>query len=151
MWKKGDSVQVQVKVAEDKSLVKASTTGAGGVAGGGGGALIGGILAGSYTGGLGAPAGALIGAAIGGGAGAGAGALIPATDAREIVSFSLPESSFGLNGILEKDVSSKDDILLSGIAKVEFAGKQRTDTVASGKLKLQKKYVVRLRSVFISR
>lgn len=150
MWKPGDDLSVQVKVAENKALVKATTTGAGAGAGAGIGALIGGVAAGAFTGGLGAPAGALIGAAIGGGAGAGIGAVVPAVGAREVVSFPVQGSSFGLDGVLEKDIATSDNLLLSGVAKVEFVGKQRKDTIPTGKLELQKKYVVRLRKVFIS-
>jgi hypothetical protein len=148
MWKPGDRIVVSVKVAEKSALVKASTTTAGGVAGALAGAGIGAAGAAAFSGGLGAPAGALIGAAIGFFSGAGIGVLVPVEGARTVVSFAVPSDEFGLNGILEKRVAfSADDV---GTALVSLEGGQRRDTIAQNGLELQKKYVVRLRSVNIS-
>lgn len=147
MWKPGDRIVVSVKVAEKAALVKASTTTAGGVAGALAGAGIGAVGAAAFSGGLGAPAGALIGAAIGLFGGAGIGAVIPVEGARTVVSFAIPSDEFGLDGKLEKRVFSADDI---ETVSVLLEGGQRQDAIAQNGLELQKKYVVRLRSVSIS-
>lgn len=151
MWKPSDEVFVSVKVAENKALVKASTAGAGGLAGAAAGAGIGAVGAGVCSGGLGAPVGALIGAAIGFFGGGAIGAAVPVAGAREVVSFIATSDRFGLDGKLEKDVgSSDDDVLIGGKASIQLKGGQRLDAVAQNGLQLQKKYVVRLRSVSIS-
>lgn len=148
MWKPGDRIVVSVKVAEKEAFVKASTTGAGGAAGALAGAGIGAAGAAAFTGGLGAPAGALIGAAIGFFGGAGIGAVIPVEGARTVISFILPSDEFGLDGELgKKIVFSTGDI---GKASVSLDGRQRRDALAQNGLELQKKYVVRLRSVCLS-
>ena len=148
-WKSGDEIDIAVRVAESKALVRASTAGGGAVAGMLAGAAVGAIGAGCCTGGLGAPAGALIGGGIGLFGGAAIAQFVPVKGAREVVNFKTNAEDFGLNGELEKDVSSTDDILLSGKAKIKFKGYKRTDKVESGKLQLQKKYLVRLRSVYL--
>lgn len=151
MWKTNDNILVQVMVAENKALAKAMPAGFVGVGGALAGAAVGAAGAAACTGGLGAPAGAVIGAIVGAVGGGGAGFLLtPVKGAREIVSFSLPTTDFGLNGTLEKNVESADDMLLSGQAKIIWEGWQRQDKVASGDLDLQKKYVVRLRGVHLS-
>lgn len=151
MWKPSDEVFISVKVAENKALVKASTAGAGGLAGAAAGAGIGAVGAGVCSGGLGAPAGALIGAAIGFFGGGAIGAAVPVAGAREVVSFAATSNKFGLDGELEKDVgSSDDDVLIRGKASILLKGGQRQDSVVQNGLQLQKKYVVRLRSVSIS-
>lgn len=150
VWKPGDEVSLSVKIAEKESLVRASTAAAGGAAGAAAGALAGGIGAGVFTGGLGAPAGALIGAAIGFVGGAGASQAVPVEGARLVASFAAPIEKFGLNGELVKDIESTDDLLLNGKAKLQMHGYKRTDVVAEGGLKLQKNYLVRLRSVKLS-
>ena len=122
--------------------------GAGGAAGALAGAGIGAAGAAAFTGGLGAPAGALIGAAIGFFGGAGIGAVIPVEGARTVISFILPSDEFGLDGELgKKIVFSTGDI---GKASVSLDGRQRRDALAQNGLELQKKYVVRLRSVCLS-
>ena len=151
MWKPSDEVFISVKVAESKALVKASTAGAGGAAGALAGAGIGAASAAAFTGGLGAPAGALIGAGIGFFSGAGLGSLVPVAGEREVISFIAPVDKFGLDGKIEKDVgASDDDVLIDGKASILLKGGQRQDAVAQNGLKLQKKYVVRIRSARIS-
>lgn len=150
MWKPSDEVFVSVKVAEKRALVKASTAGAGGLAGAAAGAGIGAVCA-APAGGIGAPVGALIGAGIGFFGGAGLGSLVPVAGEREVVSFIAPTNEFGLDGKLEKDVgSSVDDVLIGGKASILLKGALRRDAVAQNGLKLQKKYVVRIRNFRIS-
>lgn len=148
MWRPGDRIVVSVKVAETEAFVEATKTSAGGIAGALAGAGIGAVGAGVCSGGLGAPAGALVGAAIGFFGGAGAGALVPVNGERTVISFVAPTDEFGLNGTLEKSVSfSKDSVVKASIL---LEGGQRQDSVAQGGLELQKKYIVRLRSVHLS-
>ena len=148
MWKPGDRIVVSVKVAEKEAFVKAANASAGGAAGALAGAAIGAAGAAAFTGGLGAPAGALIGAAIGFFGGAGIGAVVPVEGARTVVSFVVPSDEFGLNGELgKKIVFSAGNV---GKASVSLEGRQRRDAVGQNGLELQKKYVVRLRSVCLS-
>jgi len=150
MWKPGDEVSVSVNVAESKALVRASTAGAGGTAGALAGAGIGAVGAGVCTGGLGAPAGAIIGAVIGFFGGAGVAQFVPVNGAREVVSFKTSKDVFGLDATLSQDISSQDDITLSGNALLKVRGHKRVDEVAQGSLKLQSKYLVRVRSLNLS-
>lgn len=147
MWKNGDEVVLTVNVAESKALVRASTGVAGGVAGLLAGAGIGAVGAGVCTGGFGAPAGAIIGGVIGFIGGGAVAQLIPVEGAREITSFKCGKDSFGLDGQLTRDISTPDDITLTGSAAIKMRGFKRTDVVHEGGLKLQQKYLVRIRSL----
>jgi len=150
VWKPEDELTVTVNIAESKALVRASTAGAGGTAGALAGAGIGAVGAGMCTGGLGAPAGAVIGAVVGFFGGAGVAQFVPVNGAREVVSFKVSKDVFGLNGVLSQDISSQDDITLSGKAMLKISGHKRVDEVAQGGLKLQSKYLVRVRSLKLS-
>ena len=150
MWKPGDEVSVSVNVAERKALVRASTAGGGGVAGALAGAGIGAVGAGVCSGGLGAPAGAVIGAVVGFFSGASIAQFVPVKGAREVVSFNVSKDVFGLDGTISQDISSQDDITLAGKAMLKMRGHERIDIVPEGKLKLQSKYLVRLRSLKLS-
>lgn len=150
MWKSGDELTVSVNIAESKALVRASTAGAGGTAGALAGAGIGAVGAGMCTGGFGAPAGAVIGAVVGFFGGAGVAQFVPVNGAREVVSFKVSTDKFGLDGVLSQDISSQDDITLSGTAMLKMSGHKRVDEIAQGGLKLRSKYLVRVRSLNLS-
>lgn len=151
-WKPQDEIIIKAFMAEKKAVVKATAAGGGALAGAGAGALAGGIGAGVLTGGFGAPAGALIGAVtgfvIGGGA---SGILWPVAGAREITTFVYPKSDeFNLFTTQKEIEPTSRAILQKGNACITLSGEKITARLKHGELELQKKYLVRVRSIFLS-
>lgn len=150
LWENGNTVSVRVFLSDDKLQATASAAAVGTAGGAGGGALIGGILAGVFTGGLGAPAGAAIGAAVGGGVGligGGATGAISAND-RIVFEMDLPrDGSFPLDGLLEhiKNVSGEVHT-----ATIDFKLIESKTPAGQGGLEIGQKYIVRLRSIYLS-
>ena len=151
LWEKNTTVTVRVFLSDDKVEASASAAGIGAAGGAGIGALIGGIAAGVFTGGLGAPAGALIGAAIGGGTGAVAGGATGALSANDRILFELEcsaKDAFPVAGTLEYIVKSLGE---KQSASVSFKLLESKAPARQGELELGQKYIVRLRTIELSK
>ena len=149
--RKGDSIDAKLFAVQKE---RGATAAAGGVGGAVAGAAIGGLACGLLTGGFGAPAGAAIGAAIGGGVGAGAGALIPVVEGSVEISnfrYDSPDEFFSRKE--EAPRIHKGNVLGASTQETALTfsgGSGMQSAKASGELKMQRTYVVQLRSIFLS-
>lgn len=151
LWSQGENITVKVFLSDDAKDASLSAGGVGGVGGAGLGAAIGGALAGLVSGGLGAPAGAVIGAAIGGAVGGTSGALAGAISSKDTLVmekyFEKPETLPLAQKIEFESVNSMGE---RATGQVLFSLDRTQESLASGMLSLQKKYLVRLKSINLS-
>lgn len=149
-WESQDEIIIKAFMAENKAIVKATPR-------------EGEILSRLYKGAaVGAAVGSGIGVGVGGAViGAGIGYLVggntsavplPVSGAREITTFIYPKADeFNLFTTQKENESpSRDSLSQKGNASLTLSGEKITTQMKHGELELQKKYLVRIPSVFLS-
>lgn len=151
LWSPDSTITIKVFLS-DEPIEAALSAGAVGVAGGAGaGALIGGTLAGLFSGGLGAPAGAIIGAAIGGAIGGTGGVTVGAIAAKDTLAFEKHFDGAEEFPISENIVVSKTSPLGELVEnRISFVTQQKNEPLGANQLELQKKYLVRVKDIYLS-